>query len=84
MTRYTILLTPDSDQGGYVVSVPAIPGCVTQAETVEEAIENAKDVIPLFLQELIERGEPLPEERESPHLIPVDVDVQTTQAVMLP
>ncbi|MGE0539040.1 MAG: type II toxin-antitoxin system HicB family antitoxin [Dehalococcoidia bacterium] len=81
MKRYTILLTPDLEHGGYVVSVPMLPGCVTQAESVEEAIENAKDVISLFLEEMAARGEFIPQEQETPHLIPVDVDVETAASV---
>ncbi len=75
MRRYTVLLTPDQEAGGYVVTVPAIPGCVTQAESVEDAVEMAKDLIPLYLEELSARGEPIPEERVSPQLITVDVDI---------
>ena len=36
--EYTIILHPDIDEGGYTVTVPALPGCVTQGETIEEAI----------------------------------------------
>ena len=36
--EYTISLHPDIDEGGYTVTVPALPGCVTQGETIEEAI----------------------------------------------
>jgi predicted RNase H-like HicB family nuclease len=33
------------DEGGYWVKVPALPGCVTQGETLEEALTNAKEAI---------------------------------------
>ena len=46
--RYTIILEPDPDEGGYTLTVPALPGCVTQGETIEEAIVMAKDAIRLF------------------------------------
>lgn len=45
--RYTIILHPDEEEGGYTVTVPALPGCVTQGETIEEAIAMAKDAIRL-------------------------------------
>ncbi len=35
MRKYTIILEPDPEEGGYTVIVPAQPGCVTQGETVE-------------------------------------------------
>jgi antitoxin HicB len=76
--RYSVLLTPDPDEGGYVVTVPALPGCVTQGETVEEALARAKDVIAGMIGLLRDEGEAIPVERDAPFLIPVDVDVPTT------
>ena len=71
--RYTILLEPNPDEGIYTVSVPALPGCITQGATVDEAIERAKDAISLYLQDLIACGEPIPEEKEHPQVILVTV-----------
>ena len=45
--RYTILLYPDEEEGGYTVLVPALPGVVTQGETMEEAMAVAKEAIQL-------------------------------------
>ena len=58
--RYTIILEPDPDEGGYTVTVPALPGCVTQGETIEEAIVMAKDAIRLFIETLMAEGQPVP------------------------
>lgn len=70
---YAILLEPDATEGGYTVTVPSLPGCVTQGETIEEAIAMAKDAIRLFIETLVENGEPVPEEREHPQVITVSV-----------
>ncbi len=43
-----------AEEGGYVVSCPAIPGCHTQGESVEEAIENVKEAIIGCLESLAE------------------------------
>ena len=51
--RYTIILHPDVEEGGYTVTVPALPGCITQGETIEEAITMAKDAIRLHIESLI-------------------------------
>ncbi|HAL81959.1 MAG TPA: antitoxin HicB [Mucilaginibacter sp.] len=58
---YRILLTPE-DEGGFSVSVPALPGCFTQGETVEEAIEMAKEAISVYIESLEEDGEPIPDD----------------------
>ena len=44
-------------QGGFTVSVPSLPGCITYGENVDEAIAMAKEAIKLYLEELKERGE---------------------------
>ena len=41
MRTYTIVLDPDPDEGGYTVTVPALPGCITQGETVEQCHDRA-------------------------------------------
>jgi len=71
--QYTIILHPDPDEGGYTVTVPALPGCVTQGETLEEAIAMAKDAIRLYIESLRADGEVIPEEREHPQAIIVDI-----------
>lgn len=57
--QYTIILHPDTEEG-YTVTVPALPGCVTQGETLEGAIAMAKDAIRLYVESLIADGEPVP------------------------
>ena len=47
---YTVLFEP-AEEGGYVVTVPALPGCVTQGDTLEEAREMATDAILGYLEE---------------------------------
>ncbi len=37
--RYTIVLDPDVEEGGYTVTVPALPGVVTQGETVDPSAD---------------------------------------------
>ncbi len=71
--RYAIILHPDVDEGGYWVEVPALKGCVTQGETIEEAIAMAKEAIALYIEDLVAHGEPVPEEPEHPQAIVVDV-----------
>ena len=71
--HYTIILHPDIEEGGYTVLVPALPGCVTQGETLEEAIAMAKDAIRLHIESLIADGEPVPEEREHPQAIIINL-----------
>jgi predicted RNase H-like HicB family nuclease len=52
-----------ADEGGFVVSVPDLPGCWTQGETRDEALANAKEAIGAYLEGLEELGGPLPKPR---------------------
>ena len=61
---YRILLTPE-DEGGFSVSVPALPGCFTQGETIDEAIEMAKEAISLYIEVLEDEGELIPDDSRS-------------------
>ncbi len=71
--EYTVLLDPDEESGGYTVTVPALPGIVTQGDTLEAALEMAKDAIALYLEDLVADGEPIPTEHVPPQLARVAV-----------
>lgn len=66
---FLVRVEPDED-GGYVVECPALPGCVSQGETVEEALRNIREAIAGILAVRRKHGMPLPEE---PHLVEVEV-----------
>ena len=52
-------------EGGYVAFVPALPGCHTQGETLEETEHNVKEAVALYLESLAAHGEAIPEEGRS-------------------
>ena len=54
----------DAEEGGYWVEVPALPGCYSQGETVEEALENVREAIELYLEALREEGTQIPRDDE--------------------
>jgi antitoxin HicB len=59
--------------GGYSVICPSLPGCHSQGETVEEALDNVKEAIEVYLEALEEDGLPVPEPSE-PLLTAVEVE----------
>jgi predicted RNase H-like HicB family nuclease len=75
---YRIILEP-GDEGGYVVIVPALPGCFTQGATVEQALERAREAIEVHVAGLIKSGDPVPEGDASPKES-IDVPVTITVA----
>ena len=46
--KYTVVLQREND-GGYVATVPALPGCVSQGDTREEALKNIEEAMELYL-----------------------------------
>lgn len=59
MRTYSIILEP-AEEGGFVVTVPALPEVGTQGDTREEALANAREAIELAVEHRRERGEPVP------------------------
>jgi predicted RNase H-like HicB family nuclease len=49
--KIKVVLEP-SDEGGYTVYVPSLPGCITEGETLEEALLNIQEAIELYLEPL--------------------------------
>ena len=62
--EYTVVVH-QAEEGGFWVEVPALPGCYSQCESVESALENVMEAISLYLETLREEG------RKAPH----DADV---------
>ena len=59
--RYTVVLEEEAD-GGYVASVPALPGCVGEGDTRAEALANIREAIALYIDDCREAGDPIPTE----------------------
>jgi predicted RNase H-like HicB family nuclease len=59
--RYTVVLEREAD-GGFVAIVPALPGCVSQGDTRDEAIKNIREAADLYLEDCIAVGDPVPTE----------------------
>ncbi len=57
---YRVELIP-SVEGGYVVRIPDLPGCLSQGETVEEAVAMIRDAQRGWLEVTLENGQPIPE-----------------------
>lgn len=57
--KYRVLIEQDED-GIYVAEVPALPGCISQGETREQAVENVREAIAAYLESLAEHNEPIP------------------------
>lgn len=61
---YRLLLNPEPE-GGYTVTVPALPGCITWGESIENAIEMAKEAIEIYIESMVANNEKVPDESKT-------------------
>jgi predicted RNase H-like HicB family nuclease len=72
VTRQVILI-PD-ETGWFTVEVPSLPGCISQGQTVEEALVNIREAITLHIESLVAHGEEVPGD------VPAPIQVATVAA----
>jgi predicted RNase H-like HicB family nuclease len=61
LVRYTVILRREAD-GGFVATVPVLPGCVSQGDTREEALRNIREAAELYIEDCVAAGDPVPQE----------------------
>lgn len=61
---YRIELIPDKEDGGFVASIPDLPGCLSQGETEEEALKNIEEAKMLWIETALKAGREIPKPRE--------------------
>ena len=70
--EYTVVLTRDED-GNWLASVPALPGCHTWGKTRQEALANAREAAEGCIESLVATGDRVPEEPHPPELAKLSV-----------
>ena len=73
--RYTVVVIPDAEDGGFFAYVPAIPNCFTHGETVDHAVAMAEDAAAALLASFAAHGEEIPVEAPGAVVAPIDVSV---------
>ncbi len=63
MAKYHFTVVIEKDENGYFASCPELQGCAVQGNTYEEALENVRDVIRLHVEDRLECGEPVTEDK---------------------
>lgn len=68
-------------EGGYTVTVPSLPGCISEGDTLKEAKANIKDAIQLYLKDLTMDGEKIPSDKKSVFIDQIKVNFDRTIAL---
>lgn len=79
--RYTAVLLADPEDGGYTAFVPALPGCISEGDTLEEAVAMIEDAAAGYLAVSAERGEEILEEASGTVVVAIDVPAPVAAAV---
>jgi predicted RNase H-like HicB family nuclease len=59
MLTYTVELKPQKE-GGYTVTAPALPGCISEGDTAEEALKNIRDAVEGYIKASVKHGRKVP------------------------
>jgi len=70
MLTYTVELEPQKE-GGYTATVPVLPGCISEGDSLEEVLENIKDAVEGYLEVLAKHSRSIPLEFSEFHKIEV-------------
>jgi predicted RNase H-like HicB family nuclease len=63
--QYSVIYTP-AEEGGYVITCPALPGVITEGDSLEEARAMAQEAVRAYLESLQKDGLPIPADKPPP------------------
>jgi predicted RNase H-like HicB family nuclease len=69
--KFTVILAPEED-GGYSVVCPAVPGCASQGDSLEEALDNIREALLLCLE--VRQDEMMPPPIETPEIVAEEIE----------
>jgi predicted RNase H-like HicB family nuclease len=61
-----VVFIPDNNSQGFTAIVPSLLGCISEGDTFEEAVANIKEAMELYIEDMIEDGEEIPEDVNQP------------------
>ena len=73
--QYTAVFEPDKKSGGFTVTIPALPGCISEGDTFEEALKNIKEAAILYLETAREENQEIPAEEKGVVVAPIEIRV---------
>lgn len=73
--KYTAVFEPDKEVGGYTVTIPSLPGCISEGDTFEEALKNIQEAASLYLEVMKRKKEEIPSEDSGVIIAPVQIRI---------
>lgn len=73
--QYTAVFEPDVQSGGFTVTIPSLPGCISEGDTFEEALRNIQEAASLYIEVMNKRKLRVPQEAKGVVISPVEVKI---------
>jgi len=73
--QYTAVFEPDEKVGGFTVTVPSLPGCISEGDTFEEALKNIQEAASLYIEVMQKRKTEILQEEKGVVIAPIEVAV---------
>lgn len=77
--NYNVIFTPEPE-GGFTVTVPSLPGCVTYGKTLKEAKAMAADAIEAIIYSMKKTGQPIPPPDDNSFILPISLTVKVRKS----
>lgn len=74
--QYTAIFEPDKRAGGFTVTIPSLPGCISEGDTFEEAAKNIEEAASLYLEVMKKSKEEIQEKDSGIIIAPIQVHVR--------
>lgn len=72
--QYTAVFEPDEKSGGFTVTIPSLPGCISEGDSFEEALKNIQEAASLYVEVMKKRREVIREEK-GVVIVPVEIKI---------
>lgn len=73
--QYTAVFEPDEKSGGFTATIPSLPGCISEGNSFEEALENIQEAASLYIEVMQKRKIEIPIEEKGVVIAPVEVKI---------
>lgn len=73
--QYTAVFEPDERAGGFTVTIPTLPGCISEGDTFEEAVRNIREAASLYIEVMQKKKVEIPKEEKGVVIAPITVSV---------
>ena len=73
--QYTAVFEPDEKVGGFTVTIPSLPGCISEGDTFEEALKNIREAASLYIEVMRGKKRKIPEEEKAIVVTPIEIKI---------